>query len=118
MSNEIELNVENIYNYLASIANYTENTITYGRLEEKCGMDHHIKNLQKLTDVLNLTIVYNHLRNEPLLALLVVNSEKIPGKGFYRTLGYLGIDVQDERDFHLKEIQKIKKYNWKKYNLG
>lgn len=86
-------------------------------MEEKCGMVHTQKNVQQLIDILNLTMAYNKLRNEPFIATLVVNKErKIPGNGFYRTLKYLDVEAPDEIDFFVKEIQRIRDYKWKKWN--
>lgn len=116
MGTKIELNAENVYNYLMSIANHPHNTITYGKMEAKCGMAHGVKNMQYLTDVLNLTMMYNKMRNEPFLASLVINQEGMPGKGFFRTLEYLGIPVTNERDFHASEVQKVRKHNWKPFS--
>ena len=80
----IELNAENVYNYLVTIAKNPKNTITYKEMEEKCGWVRITqKNVQQLIDILNLTMAYNKLRNEPFIAtLVVVNKErKIPGNG-------------------------------------
>lgn len=116
MGTKTELNAENVYNYLVSIANNVHNTITYGEMETKFGMVHGVKNMQYLTDVLNLTMMYNKIRNEPFLASLVINQEGMLGKGFFRTLEYLGIPVTDEHNFHAAEVQKIRKHNWKPFS--
>lgn len=116
MRNLIELNVENIYNYLTTIANKQRNTLTYAEMEEKCGMVHTQYNVQQLIKILNATMVYNKMRNEPFIAALVVNKEtKIPGKGFYRTLKDLNIEVSNEIDFFAKEVQRIRNYEWEKW---
>ena len=112
----IELNAENVYNYLITIANSPKNTITYGKMEEKCGLEHNPKNLQQLTDVLNLIVVYNKLKGEPFLAALVVNKHGMPGNGFFRTLKYVDVDVDDKIDFFVKEIRMIRDHKWEKWN--
>lgn len=112
----IELNAENVYNYLITIANSPKNTITYGTMEEKCGMEHNPRNLQQLTDVLNLIVLYNKLKGEPSLAALVVNKKGIPGDGFFRTLNYVDVDVDDKIEFFVKEIRKIRNHKWEKWN--
>jgi hypothetical protein len=74
----IELNAENVYSDLITIANNPKNTIIYGKMEEKCGLEHNPKKLQQLTDILNLIMVYNKLKGEPFLAALVINKRGIP----------------------------------------
>lgn len=91
MNEIVRLNIKEVYNYLTSIANQADNTIRYSEMEGKCGMEHSLKNLQNLTDVLNQTMVCNKMKNEPFLAALVVNEKGYPGEGFYRTLKKLDI---------------------------
>ncbi len=116
MNEVITLSVKEVYNYLTSIANQRNNTIRYSAMEEKFGMEHSLQNLQKLTEVLDHTMMYNKMKDEPLLAALVVNEKGYPGKGFYRTLKKLNIEYDNEIDFHNKEIQRIRKFNWKKWD--
>jgi hypothetical protein len=112
----IELKAENVYNYLITIANNPKNTIRYGEMEEKCGLDHNPKNLQQLTDILNLIVLYNKLKGEPFLAALVVNKRGIPGDGFFRTLNFVDVDVEDKIDFFVKEVQRIRNHKWEKWD--
>lgn len=112
----IELNVECVYNYLITIANKQRNTITYAEMEKFCGMVHNQQNVQKLIKILNHTMMYNKMRNEPLIATLVVNKEtERPGKGYYKTLKELDIEASDEVEFFVKEIQRIRNYKWEKW---
>jgi hypothetical protein len=112
----IELNAENVYNYLITIANSSKNTIRYKEMEEICGLEHNPKNLQQLTDVLNLIVVYNKLKGEPFLAALVINKHGMPGDGFIRTLNFVNVDVGDKIAFFVKEIQRIRNHKWEKWN--
>lgn len=85
-------------------------------MEEKYGLEHNPKNLQQLTDILNLIVIYNRLKGEPFLAALVVNKRGMPGDGFFRTLNFVDVDVEDKIDFFVKEVQRIRDYNWEKWD--
>ena len=84
-------------------------------MEGKYGLEHNPKNLQQLTDVLNLIVVYNKLKGEPFLAALVVNKHGIPGDGFFRTLNFVDVNVDDKINFFVKEIQRIRDHKWEKW---
>jgi hypothetical protein len=113
MDKIIELNSESVYNYLT---NHLNTTIEYGQMENICGLEHNPLNLQELTTVLNLTMMYNKLKNEPFLAALVINKKGLPGNGFFKTLEYLNVNVQDKINFHQEELQKVRNHKWQKFN--
>ena len=91
----------------------TRKTLTYGEVARDFGYPWSQGAMSALTGTLNRIGDENQRSGEPQLMALVVNkADRIPGPGYFRTLGTNLSSPSDQHDFHRLELERVWNFDW------
>ena len=90
-----------------------QKTLTYGEVASEFGITWSQGALSALTGTLRLIGEANQRRGEPQLMALVVNkTNRIPGPGYFKTIGIGQVSQSEQREMHRRELSKVWAFDW------
>lgn len=112
-ADETMMDLMEIRKYLIKFARKNR-MITYKKFKDDFGLEYAVQTFNLLKQISRNCIE----RGEPLLSAIVVNTDGLPGKGFFddatkNYLGYHGPATGPEaKQVHQHELEKISNWNW------